>query len=713
VSATGGQQFQQYSQADEISAGLRRLATLPDWLRAALDAQLVAGALRQQVPEFAAGALRLRGCKIKRLLLKDDDGRWSGTYNLTIEEPGAGAKRAVALRGTLTAPRLRQGNGGEQHEISAFGAEGWRCVLPELGLELEPELPDTALAAMPQLTDPEQARALLERSIRERTPAYADMRIVNCTPEVLSYKPGSRCVIRYHLEYPPELAERGWPATVIAKTYRKDSKARNAFDGMQALWSSPLASGESVAIAEPLAYVSELKLLVQAPIAEDLTLEDMLKSALRAGTPEHMEELYGYMRKAAAGLAAFHHSGARHGEPVALEDRFPEIRTLIGRLMVAEPELGHAATPLLRRLETFAAAHPAGILVPTHGTFNPEQVLIHQDRIGFIDFDDFCMAEPALDVGLFCSAIRDTGMGALDDDAGRQAREARLAQLDAICDVFVAEYAAHAPIERERVALWQALDFLRNCLHYWTKAKPAEPDTPTLVLEHLLRGMGLYAVPVSIPAPPALADPAALSFVGGALLTAAIYAPSPALVALLALLAAASMAAGGAAWKQIAGWIDGYPRAHRLYAAGALGFSMSALAVMFSLAEIESLALANLIWLPAHVLFAVLFATAVFVVAAATGGALGMALRSRRASAALALAGGLAASLAFLAVDITLEASGVHVDTLGLTSLAGLETLALGDLAALVAGGAVIALVLARYLASAVAEPLAIKARVQ
>jgi hypothetical protein len=699
-------------QEAEIAAGLRRLATLPDWLRAALDAEQVATAMRRNIPELASGALKLRGCKIKRLTLKDDDGRWAGTYNLTVEELETAEKRTIALHGTLTAPRLRGTSSGADSPTVPFGTEGWRCILPELGLELEPEPHDQALAALPQLTDPEQARALLEQSIRQRSPAYADMRIARCTPEVLSYKPGSRCVIRYRLEYPLELAERGWPDTVIAKTYRKDSKAKNAFDGMLALWNSPLASGEVVTLAEPLAHVSDLKLMIQAPIAEELTLEDLLKSALREDTPERQEELYAYTRQAAAGLAALHLSGLYAGEMNAMKERFPDIRDLLGRLAAPAPELDQSVTPLLQRLEAYAAAHPTGAPVPTHGAFHPEQVLISNGQIGFIDFDDFGMAEPALDVGMFCSAIRDTGM-TISDDGDRETRLARLAQLDTICDVFVAEYERHAPIERERVLLWQALDFLRNCLHYWTKAKPAEPDTPMLVLEHLLHDMGLYAAPAAIPAALAPADPAALSFAGGALLTAAIYAPSPALVVLLALLAATSLAAGRAAWNQIVGRIDRYPRAQRLYTAGALGFCMSALAVTVSLAQIESLALANLIWLPAHVLFAVLFATAVFVVAAATGGTLGLALRSRRAIVGLALAGGLAASLAFLAVDIALEAFGVHVDTLAHASPPGIETLALGDMGALVAGGAMIALVLARYLAPAVTEPLTIKARVE
>ena len=482
--------------ADDLTVGLWRLAVLPDWLKAALQADEVASELRHSVPEFASGELTLRGCKVRRLVLNGSSRRWVGDYTITVVEPRSGQHRVVVLRGTLTAPRMAQpGRVEPQATSSAFGSPGWRWELPALGLVLETQPPDTALPALPQLTDPEQARALLEQSIGAGMPAYRDLQIQRCTPEVLSYKPGSRCTIRYHLEYSPDLtAGRNWPGTVIAKTYRKDSKARNAYEGMLALWHSPLAAGDVVTIAEPLAYVSELKLLVQRSIPEERTLEDLLRSALRAGTPEALDELYTCVRQAAAGLVALHHSGACHGETIVLEDQWEEIRELVERLAVPVPELAGVVAPLLARLEAFAAAHPAGPPVPTHGTFGPEQVLIHRGTIGFIDFDDFCMAEPALDVGRFCAAIKDTGMSLGDERffAHREARLARLAQLDAICEVFIAHYAAGAPIARERVALWQARDLLRDSLHYWIKAKPAEPDTPMLTLEQLLRSMGLH-----------------------------------------------------------------------------------------------------------------------------------------------------------------------------------------------------------------------------
>ena len=71
-------------------------------------------------------------------------------------------------------------------------------------------------------------------------------------------------------------------------------------------------------------------------------------------------------------------------------------------------------------------------------------------------------------------------------------RLARLARLDMIGEVFLAEYEKHAPIARQRVALWEAWSYLRDALHFWTKVKPAEPDNGLLMLESHLRDMGLY-----------------------------------------------------------------------------------------------------------------------------------------------------------------------------------------------------------------------------
>lgn len=473
-----------------VSGELWQIVGLPDWLEAATRAEIVSAALARHIPEFVSGSLILRSCKLKRMRLKDTSGRWGGVYALKVDDPRSAGTQTIQLRATLSAPSIQRDATEWPPRPHAFGVAEWHCSVPELGMQFEIEPPDAVLAAMPALSDSEQSRELLERSIRAAAPSYHDLRIERCTPHVLSYKPGTRGTIRYDLEYPSDLAGRGWPEIVIGKTYRGD-KGQIAYEGMRALWQSPLAAGDVVAIAEPLAYIPDLKVLFQRSIAEERILEEVLKSALNDGSPEALDELYDFVRKAAGGLAALHSSKAHYGEVVTWADRVPDVRKIVDRLIVPIPELASAVMTLLDQLEALDGAQPDGAPVPTHGTFKPEQVLIHGRQIGFIDFDEFCMAEPPLDIAVFLAAIKDVGLTSDDTLQSAPLREERLALLESIGEAFLEEYARLAPLARQRVALWEALEYINDVLDCWIKVKPAEVTTTMLILKHHLRRMEL------------------------------------------------------------------------------------------------------------------------------------------------------------------------------------------------------------------------------
>jgi len=474
--------------------GLQRLATRPDWLTAALQPDLVLRALARHVPEVASGALRLIDCVTPRLFLKDPSGRWRGTYHLTVEGLPGTPRQAIPLRVTLSAPGLPPPRGMEQPSSRPFAAEGWRCYLPELHLDCELAPPEQALEVLPQLTDPEEARVLLERSIRASALAYSDIRIRACRPEVLNYKPGSRCTIRYYLEYAAADVGRGWPTTVIAKTY-DDRTGEQAYQGMAALWHSPLAGSDVVGIAEPLAYVPGLKLLVQTALDEEQTLHELLLSVLQAGTPEAFARLHHFVQAAATGLVELHQSGARAEETITWDERITEIPDLLERLGVVAPHLTRIVTPLVAELQAIAVAHPTETLAPSHGSFDAEQVLLAGAKVNFIDFDSFCMAEPALDVAHFRAALMDSGMQMIDAPTLNHPEhcQAYLQRLDALAAIFLAQYEALAPISRERLALWEALDYLRDALHLWKKPRLLGAEGVIRILEYHLRSMGLLA----------------------------------------------------------------------------------------------------------------------------------------------------------------------------------------------------------------------------
>jgi aminoglycoside phosphotransferase (APT) family kinase protein len=269
---------------------------------------------------------------------------------------------------------------------------------------------------------------------------------------------------------------------------------------MRALWDSPLATGDTVSIAEPLAYLPALKVLVQGPVREEQRLSDLLRGALRSGTPEAMAALQDYLRKTAVGLAALHRSGVRWGTARGWADEIAKVRQEVEQLARVVPHLAAAADILLGRLEAHARAYPADPPVPTHGDFRPNQVLLFQGRIGFVDFDSFCQAEPALDLALFRSSLKHNGMRFLYDEGNSTEGaaldpatcEARLAQLDELGEVFLAHYERHASVSRPRVALWEACYLFRRVVRSWAQVQPVGLTHMLLLLERHGRAVGLW-----------------------------------------------------------------------------------------------------------------------------------------------------------------------------------------------------------------------------
>jgi hypothetical protein len=312
----------------------------------------------------------------------------------------------------------------------------------------------------------------------------------------------SHSPIVYHLDYPTNLrTKRHWPDLVVAKTYHGD-KGQNAYTGMRALWASPLATSGTVSIAEPLAYLPDLKVLLQGPIRVEQTLRDLLRGALRSGTPEAMAALQEYLRKTAVGLAELHRSGVHCETAWGWADELANVRNQSERLARVVPHLADAAVRLLGRLEALAHTYPADPPVPAHGTFRPTQVLLYQGRIGFVDFDSFCQAEPAMDLARFRSSLKALGLRILYDEVDSHVMDgaafdsatcqARLAQLDELGAVFLAHYERHGAVSRQRVALWEACDVFTRVLNSWAEVKPIRVIHTLMLLERQRRATGWW-----------------------------------------------------------------------------------------------------------------------------------------------------------------------------------------------------------------------------
>ena len=482
----------------DVTAGLDLLAQPAEWLASIEDLDRLRADLERTIPELASGELRLAKCKFKRAHIVDDT--YVSLCRLTIEDSDGGSRHDVDVHGVLvlpwTDPPATAPNG------RGFAELDWHCFLPDLRWEISVEPADTALPAMPSLTDPDLSRTLIQAALRAAGGDLAGITIARCTPTVMRYREGRRCTIRYELEY-ADGRQDAWPDGMIAKVYEGD-EGRATYDAMSSLWSSPLRGSDTVRIAEPLAYIPEQNVMLQGLVPGGRSMKDLIKkTAFKDGLEAGFELLAPLVRKAGLGLGELHTSGARTGPVVTWEDQVGEVRKAGAELGSVVPTLADAMEPLVTRLEALRNVLPAGPLVPTHRSFRPAQILVHDDDIAFIDFDGTCQAEPGLDLALFRATLCDLSLRALEvDDQPMAAEEQEACQvrLDELCAIFLAGYLEVAEYSVERLALWDVLTSAKDILDCWRKIKFEHLERRMRFLHHKL-GEGVAPSAAQGPAP--------------------------------------------------------------------------------------------------------------------------------------------------------------------------------------------------------------------
>lgn len=469
---------------------IRQLGTIPPWLAAALDSGQVMQALNRHVPEFASGALLLRDCAIDQLHLKDADGEWGRNWTLTVV--GAEGEQRIPMRVQLIAPGLAQID--PPTGSAPFESSDWRCWLPEVGLLCKRgrSKKDKELPALPVMSDPEQARSLLEQALRSQAAGYEQASLRACTPQVLLNKPGKSAIIRYALAYNGDEGDaHSWRDSVILKLYNDDI-GRQAFDGMRAIWNTGIRAGSGVGIPEPLAYLADKQALLMGAVPEQRDLEKLLHALLLSDDPADLGSLHAAVRAVGAALAEFHSCGASVEHTTTWNQGFAEAAEQLGYLRVPFPEAVAALDDLVERLRALEAATSPDPRVPSHGAFRPEQILLAGEQISFIDFDYCCMAEPAYDIALFRATMMDNG---LYDEHIRPKNEAEVAtrrtRLDALNETFMAAYESRAAVSRQRVALWEAIFYFNDSLQCWTKPRPNDTRLVVGLLERHMSELGI------------------------------------------------------------------------------------------------------------------------------------------------------------------------------------------------------------------------------
>ncbi|MDQ3696211.1 MAG: aminoglycoside phosphotransferase family protein [Chloroflexota bacterium] len=252
---------------------------------------------------------------------------------------------------------------------------------------LDPKLPQLAV-----LTDPRRMAIVLERAVYGRLVSVSNI-------DVVRHKPGRRAILRYEVVTDDQEAPRR--ERLYGKTFASERGPR-AFRTATAI---AHASGLEIRVPEPVAYVPNLKLMLQRDVA---------------GQPVASPLLHGDERLAeriATALHTFHGSGVSLERDHDQAREFDPLRVSVERLATIDPALGASARRCLDLVQQ--GRHRAWLWRrrPIHRDFYHDQVLIDGDHLGFLDFDDAAISEPAIDVANFAAHLRLLAIQQGDDPA--------------------------------------------------------------------------------------------------------------------------------------------------------------------------------------------------------------------------------------------------------------------------------------------------------
>jgi ATP-binding cassette, subfamily B, bacterial len=294
-----------------------------------------------------------------------------------------------------------------------------------------------ARAAAPARFDREVGALVTWLPFDPKLPALAEDRgelerrlgtALGAEPVLVGYKPRGRAVLRTN--------------GLVLKAYGAPRQFDAAVAGLRAAAAGPLRTGALVGAAP------ELRLTAQRVVA-GVVPESAAQVAATAGA-----------------LAAELQRGPSAGLTAAPPERHLAAAARKAQLVAAVlPELGPRVEALLARLRRELPGRLP--LVPAHGDFHVDQLLVDDgDRVAVVDFDQMCLAAPALDLATY----------AADVVRGRAGDLAAVAEvLDALLDGYGA---------RPDALEWHlAAAILGRAAHPFQRQLPGWPERVEAMLE--------------------------------------------------------------------------------------------------------------------------------------------------------------------------------------------------------------------------------------
>lgn len=200
---------------------------------------------------------------------------------------------------------------------------------------------------------------------------------------LVRHKPGRRAIACYELDSGEHLYGKTFASDRGPKVYRIAQRicAARAF-------------GPDVALPEPVAYLADLKLLIQRAVAGEA-----VERALCGGDTNLAARI-------AVVLHRFHDSGLNLRRTHDLSRELAPLTMRTQAVIEQAPELGNLARSTHERILALVDSPFPWRLRPIHRDFYHDQMLVDGNGLAVLDLDDAAMSEPAIDVANFAAHLR-------------------------------------------------------------------------------------------------------------------------------------------------------------------------------------------------------------------------------------------------------------------------------------------------------------------
>jgi thiamine kinase-like enzyme len=301
---------------------------------------------------------------------------------------------------------------------------------PDLGLSVQAFPADAHLPALAQSCDTTPGSLVFEAVQSAARAQLGDNRwqIIAASAEPVRYKPGSRCVIRYHVQLKHASTSEQKALLIFGKVYADPGQAGNVQFLQQQLYDDQKSSDKIPLLPRPLGLIEHIGLTFNEAVqpAHNTEMADDIWNTLRTGTraiQPHIEQgkegavisntlPEEELRLTAQALARLHTSKVfppentlRPGKKEAKRAR-ERAALIAGRNPEQAAEVQQLSQTLASHLEQLQPEEYR----PAHGGFKSSQLLFHSHRVFVVDFDGFCRADAALDVGYFLAYLRPSGL---------------------------------------------------------------------------------------------------------------------------------------------------------------------------------------------------------------------------------------------------------------------------------------------------------------